>query len=243
MSLLTAQKHSWTKQPPYNFYHFPEEHKSNWKKFWEELEGDLDRIIDFADKSGVEDPCEWVESLHRFLFDTFIGDPKVFKKSAESKNFGSFLKEVAKNHQEDPKEKAWYLKRGISPRNFISMMERAAEIKDTRQAVAYINARVVDLGFYLYSEFILNKAPGKGKIKSIASDLNKRAFELEKAVLEEDRIDKIKIGSSVKHSLFPKDVFMVTHIEKSASGNVEMLIVRDQNGRVSFIKDTWNLTL
>ena len=243
MPMLTAQKHSWTKQPPYNFYHFPEEHKANWKNFWEEMDGDLDKIIEFADKSGVECPCEWAESLHRFLFDTFIGDPKVYKKTAESNNFGTFLKDVAKNHQDDPKDKSWYLIRGVSQRTFVATMERAADIKDVRQAVAYINARIKDLGFYLYSEFILNKAPGKGKIKSIASELNKKAYGLENEALEDNRINYVKIGSTVKHALFPDDVFMVTHIEKKASGELDMLIVRDQKGRVSFIQDFWNALL
>lgn len=241
MPMLTAQKHQWTKQPPYNFYHFPNEHKAAWATFWDQMDGDLDKVIEFADKAGIECPCEWVESLHRFLFDSFVGNPKVFKRHAASEKFGTFLKELAKNHQEEPKDKDWYLKKGVSARDFVAIMERAAEIKDVRQAVAYINARVLDLGFHLYSEFILNKAPGKKSFKSIASTLNKKAYEAEKAALGELPTDRLVVGNSFSHRLFPNDKFLVVDVEKTASGDMKLITARDQNGHVSFICDFWNV--
>jgi len=97
MPVLNAQKHQWTKQPPYNFYHFPEEHRDGWEKFWESMDGDLDKVLKFAKTTGIECPNEWAESLHIFLFDIFAGNPKLLKKAAKE-NFKGFLGTVAKNY-------------------------------------------------------------------------------------------------------------------------------------------------
>lgn len=238
MPLLTAQKHQWTKQPPYNFYHFPEEHKANWKTFWEEMGGDIDKILEFAKKADIEAPNEWFESLHRFLFSEFSGDAKL-TKSAASKTFGAFLTEIAKRHQEDPKERNWYSLRGVTKHGFIAALERAAEINDLRQSVAYINARIKDFGFYLYSEYTLTKTKQKEKIKSVASDLNKEAYDLETDVLGESPLRWIAEGNVVTHAFFPGEKFMV--IDVVADKDLDMLVTRDSAGKVAFIKDLWNV--
>jgi hypothetical protein len=240
MPLLTAEKHQWTKQPPYNFYHFPEEHRAGWQTFWEEMDGDLDKILEFAKKASIECPNEWFESLHRFLFLTFAGNAKLLKSGADT-SFGTFLGKIRDNHSNNPKNKQWYTVRGITQNNFIAMLERASEIKDVRQVVAFINARVKDLGFYLYSEFLLSKTKGKSEIKSVASDFNKKAYKLEKKALGRSPLDALVAGNEISHSLFPEDTFEVTEVVRDASNEITMLVTRDSQNRVAFIADLWNV--
>jgi hypothetical protein len=206
------------------------------------MDGDLDKIMDFAKTADIECPREWTESLHRFLFSVFAGDPKLLKSAAD-KSFGGFLSQVAANHQKEPLDRNWYVIRGITQSNFVAMLERAANIKDVRQAVAFVNARVRDLGFYLYSEYILSKTKNTGEIKSVASLLNKEAYELESEVLGESPLMGIKEGHSIKHSLFPDDYFMVIEAVKDSNDEIEVLVARDTNGHIAFIKDLWNVQL
>jgi hypothetical protein len=240
MPLLTAEKHQWTKQPPYNFYHFPDEHRAGWKVFWEEMDGDLDKILAFAKKAGIECPNEWYESLHRFLFLTFDGNVKLLKCGADT-SFGTFLQKVRDNHFNNPKNKQWYTVRGITQNNFIAMLERAADIKDVRQVVAFVNARVKDLGFYLYSEFLLSKTKGKSEIKSVASNLNKKAYKLEREAIGHSPLEELESGNIIRHSLFPKDEFEITEIVKDEDEKINMLVTKDKNERIAFIVDLWNV--
>jgi hypothetical protein len=240
MPLLTAEKHQWTKQPPYNFYHFPDEHRAGWKVFWEEMNGDIDKILDFAKSAGVECPQEWYESLHRFLFSTFNGNVKLLKIGADA-SFGTFLEKIRKNHTNDPKNKQWYTVRGITQNGFIAMLERAAEIKDIRQAVAFVNARVKDLGFYLYSEFLLSKTKGKSEIKTVASNLNRKAYNLETEALGHPPAENFIKGNTIKHGLFPNDVFEITEVVRDNDNNIEMLVTKDTKGHIAFITDFWNI--
>lgn len=241
MPLLTAQKHQWTEQPLYNFYHFPEEHRANWESFWEELGGDIGDILDFAKQAGIDSPKEWLESLHRFLFLEFSGD-FALTKSAASKSFGDFLSTIAKNHQDKPKDRAWYRDHGVTATKFISVLEHAAEIKDLRQSVAYVNARIQDYGFSLYSEYTLTKTSQKNKIKSVASDMNKEAYDLESAALGESPLSGLRDGNVVSHALFPNEKFMVIDVVANDS-DIEMLVTRDTAGHVAFITDLWNVQI
>ena len=240
MPLLTAEKHQWTKQPPYNFYHFPEEHRAGWQTFWEEMDGDLDKILAFAKTADIECPNEWYESLHRFLFLTFAGNVKLLKCGADT-SFGTFLQKVRDNHFNNPKNKQWYTVRGITQNNFIAMLERATDIKDIRQVVAFVNARVKDLGFYLYSEFLLSKTKGKSEIKSVASTLNKKAYKLESAAIGHSPLEDLQDGHTVRHSLFPDDAFEITEIIRDDNKAISMLVASDTAGRVAFITDLWNV--
>lgn len=239
MPLLTAEKHQWTSQPPYNFYHFPMEHLAAWETFWKEMDGDMDKILAFAEKSKVECPKEWFESLHRFLFDTFSGNVKLLKQGADS-SFGTFLGKVTKAHEDNPKEKQWYTVRGITKDKFIAMLERASQIKDVRQAVAFVNSRVKDLGFYLYSEFLLSKTKAKSEIKSVASDLNKQAFDLEVEALGHSPVFNADVGDTVEHGLFPGEEFTVLEAVRDGD-TLTMLVASDSAGRVAFITDLWNV--
>jgi len=240
MPLLTAQKHQWTGQPPYNFYHFPDEHLAGWRKFWEEMDGDMDKILGFAETAGVECPNEWFESLHRFLFGIFVGDPKLLKCASED-GFKAFLKKTSEEHKKKPMDKFWYSVRGITKNNFIAMMERASEINDVRQCVAFVNARVKDLGFFLYSAYLLSKTKGNSEVKALASDLNKKAYTLETSAIGESPISGITAGITVTHALFPNEFFMITEVARTASEDVEMLVARDGKGHIAFIKDVWNI--
>ena len=240
MPLLTAEKHQWTSQPPYNFYHFPDEHRAGWKVFWKEMDGDLDKILEFAKKADIECPKEWYESLHRFLFLTFDGNVKLLKCGADT-SFGTFLQKVRDNHFNNPKQNQWYTVRGITQNNFIAMMERAADIKDVRQSVAFVNARVKDLGFYLYSEFVLSKTKGKSEIKSVASNLNKKAYKLEVAAIGHSPLSGLAAGDTVHHSLFPEDEFEISEVVRDKNDEIEMLVMLDKQGRVAFAADLWNV--
>jgi len=240
MPLLTAEKHQWTKQPPYNFYHFPDEHRAGWQVFWEEMDGDIDKILEFAKKADIECPNEWYESLHRFLFLTFDGNVKLLKCGADT-SFGTFIQKIRDSHFNNPKNKQWYTVRGITQNNFIAMLERAVDIKDVRQAVAFVNARVKDMGFFLYSEFVLSKTKGKSEIKSVASHLNKKAYKLEMEAMGHSPLEVLKDGDIIRHSLFPEDEFEISEIVRDENKEIEMLVTLDKQGRVAFVTDLWNV--
>lgn len=237
--LKVAQRYK--NDAPNNLYHFPQEHLEGWKAFWEAMDGDMDKILSWAKKAGVESPAEWFESLHRFLFDVFVGSPKLLKE-ASGKTFGEFLKQVAKNHVNDPKPRQWYSVRGVTRQGFVAALERAAEIPNIRQAVAYVNARILDLGFYLYSEYLLSKSEGKSKLKSVASDLNKKAYNIECAALGESPLANLKKGSTVEHGLFPGESLMVVDIV-SEDQDIDLVVARDAQGKPAYIEDIWNLRI
>lgn len=238
MPLLTAQKHGLGTNTPFNFYHFPEEHKENWSAFWESNDGDLDKILDFAKKAGIERPAEWVDSLHRFLFDVFSGNPKLLKHASKG-TFGTFLNKVVENHKKEPKDRNWYVVRGVTPDSFVAMLERAAEIKDTQHCVSFINARLKDMGFYLYSEFILSKTSEKSKIKSVASRLMRQSRNIIEDVTGQSVLAHAEPGLNVSHKLFPGEV-----LEIVGSGELDsekFIAVVDEASRIGFVFDHWNL--
>lgn len=204
--------------------------------FWKEMDGDKEKILEFAEKSEIENPEDWYEELHRFLFDFFSGDDRLLKKAAK-KTFGEFLKQLAENHVNNPKEKMWYFKKGLKPKDFIRVMQFAAEMSEPRQAISYINARTPDFGAELYSEYILSKTPGKKEIQSIASDLNKKAYMLEVQATKKTAFDIFAVGDVVSHSLFPNDEFTVVAVDKEN----EMLVLEDDKERESYVFDLWNL--
>jgi len=241
MFLKSAQRFSFNKPAPNNLYHFPREHKAGWQAFWESMDGDTDKILDFAKKSDIDSPEEWFSALHLFLFDVFSGNPNLLKV-ASGKSFGEFLKQVAENHTKDPKDKNWYVEKGITKNKFIAALERAADIADVKQAIGYVNARIVNLGFYLYSEYLLAKTEGKSKLKSVASGMNKQAYELEHKALGYSPLEDLAIGDKIGHSLAPHNVFMVVDVVKDNS-TIEMIVARDLHGKAAYIEDIWNVTV
>ena len=238
MPQLTAQKHGLGTTPIYNFYHFPEEHKANWEEFWKSNDGDLDKILDFAKKADIANPQEWVESLHIFLFDIFCGNPKLLKKASKAA-FGPFLQKIVDNHKKEPKDRDWYIKRGVTKDSFVGIIERAAEINDIQHCVSFINARIKDLGFHLYSEYILSKTSEKSKMTSIASGFMKQSKDIIKDVTGKSILDEVENGTVVTHCLFPGEQFQV--IGSGELNDEDFITVLDEDSRVGFVFDHWNL--
>lgn len=235
MPLLTAQSETYRAQPPRSLYTFVEAHKRGWKDFWESMDGDREKIVDFAEKADVEAPEEWYETLHRFLFDVYPSDPMA--KTAAAANFSKFLSNIAEAHIKEPKPRKWYTTRGITEDNFVSMMERAALLDDPTMAIKYLNSRIRDFGSDLYSEFLLAKATKK-EFKSIASKMNKKAYDIETKEGLDINADIIS-GSKVCHSLWPGEVFEV--LGKLSHEGKEVIAVEDESGYCGFVFDKWNL--
>lgn len=239
----TAQRGTHLRRELDDFYVFPEVHKENWAKFYESMDGDQEKILAWAEKSGIDYPKAWFESLHHFLFDVYTGTPAMLKKAAKE-NFGSFLKEVHSNHSKNPKPERWYHAQGITPRRFIEVMQEAAEIKQPDQAIAYINARVMNLGYYLYSEYILSKTENNKKIKSVASQKNKEAYDLECLTLGKSPLCSLQEGKKVAHALCPEEDLTVEKIvwEDPDNSSLSVVVARNEKKAPFIIVDVWNLT-
>ena len=234
----TAQKHKSLNQPTYGHYTFPHEHKCGWMEFWKAMDGDLDKIIDFAKKAEIESPTEWFESLHWFLFDTFYGNPAILKKASAS-SFQTFLKQVAENHTKNPKPKHWYTAHQITIDKFVRAMEAASEIQDTPQAISFINARIMALGSHLYAEYLLSKTKHFSDLKSVASSKNKEAYEMEKQALGASPLATLKVGEAVTHALHPGQSFPVLQVFLDKD-DVDSLVVESE-GNVTAFEDVWNV--
>jgi len=231
--------------PTAGSYTFCDQHKELWNTFWEEMDGDMDKILDFAEKAGIADPKEWYEELHRFLFDFFCGNPKILKKAAKQ-TFGAFISEVVKNHLNDPKCDWWYHTKGLSKKQFIKALEMAADFECPKQAINHLNARVPDFGAKLYSEYLLSLTQKKSEIKSIASQKNQEAFKIEHAVFGKNLLDNFQVGSIVGHSLFANDEFEIVEVEESenktaSTSSTPTFIAKNKVGNICKILDIWNV--
>ena len=250
--LRVSQKHTCFELKEYNAYKFNDKQKPMWLEFWKEMGGDLDKILEFAEKSEVDNPVEWTNDLHKFLFDFFSGSEKLLKQAAK-KDFSAFLAQVAENHINDPKEKYWYFKKGLKIRDFISVMENASIFDKPKEAVCYINARTPDYGAELYSEWLLSKAINKKDLVSVASDLNKKAYRLEEEITGRTILDTVKVDGStkLKHSRFPNNELTVVGVHKaalkiSANGDCEdksYMVIKDEKGKTGYIFDPWNVKI
>lgn len=239
---------------PSCLYDFPKEHKETWCEFWKSLDGDHDKIIDFAKKAGVENPVEWAEELHRFLFDVFIGCPELAKK-ASKENFGKFLDTVAKEHEKNPKDKRWYLERGILPDDFAPCLKAAAELEKPSEAINHLNNHIVNFGNDLYSEFLLLKTKQSAELKSLASKLTKDAYDMERKVLGDKHpvSASIKVGATFKHKNFDDTAFECTGTQqqvtfykingtkKSIGTDYLLVFCKDASGNIHIFDDMWNL--
>lgn len=237
--LKTSQAKSYSQVDSYNTYDFAKKHKKGWTEFWEEMGGDMEKIVKFAEDAGIDRPKEWFNSLHRFLFDVYCGDEEILdglKLKAASKDFQTFLGTVLKNHQDNPKDKWWYINKGMTEMGFIAMLERAGAVEQQENAIAFINARVKDMGNELYSEFLLSKAGYLDEMHSVASGMNKKAYEIEKA-LGKDIVSSLKEGDKVYYYKFASTEYEV--VEKDEG----VVVVIDDVGRVGYVTDPWNLTI
>lgn len=233
--LRIAQTHKCLNQPSYRLYTFAEEQKKNWYKFWEEMGGDQEKIIDFAKKGEVDNPEDWYEELHRFLFDLFAGDVKLLKKAAKS-DFRGFLAQVAENHVNNPKDKYWYYKKSIKPNDFIRVLEYGAQFEDPIRAISYVNARMPEYGVKLYNEWLLSKVINKNELVTIASNMNKEAYKIEEEI-SGSVFTKIAIDDKIKHFRFANEEFKVLDINKED----EFIVVEDGDGKEGYFFDYWNV--
>jgi hypothetical protein len=240
----TAQRNSLFRPALDDYYVFPEAHKPQWFKFFESMEADEDKILDWAEKSDIKHPKAWYESLHKFLFDMYSGTPKMLKKAAKE-SFQSFLKDVHSNHIKNPKPDYWYRDQDVTPKRFIEVLKEASEIKDLEQTIAYINARMMNLGFYLYSEYILSKTEFYKKVKHVASDFNRQAYDLECLALGKSPVSAIKEGDTFTHFLSPKDKFTVENVVWDDPDHVSFstVIARNEKKAPVFFTDPWNIKI
>jgi hypothetical protein len=219
-------------------YTFADEQKKGWLEFWKDMDGDRDKILDFAKKADVDNPEEWFNSLHKFLFDLFAGDVKLLRKAAK-KSFGEFLAQVAENHVNDPKPTDWYYLKGLRQRDFVRVMEYASMMPDVRGAIAYVNARTPEYGAKLYNEWLLSKTPQNKELKSIASDMNKKAYEIEKEATGKDGLLDLTAETKVKHAAFPGEVFTAVEVDDEEA----FVVVEDKNEKENYVFDIWNLEI
>lgn len=233
--LKIAQTHKCLNQPSYRLYTFAEEQKKNWYKFWEEMGGDRDKILDFAKKAEVDNPEDWYEELHRFLFDLFAGDIKLVKKAAKA-DFKGFLAQVAENHVNNPKDKYWYFGKGMKPTDFIRIVQYAAQFEDPVRSISYINARTPEYGVKLYNEWLLSKVINKNELVTIASNMNKEAYKLE-APIAGSVFDRVAVEDKIKHLRFANEEFKVLEINKDDN----FLVVEDKDGKEGYVFDYWNV--
>lgn len=237
MPLLVVAE-TYRKQIERNMYMFEPSHKSLWLAVWEEFDGEKEKLLEFAEEGGVSNPEDWVEELHRFLFSVYSSDCPTFKTAAKT-DFASFLKVITEKHIKNPYEKGWYLARGVTERGFIQYLERAALLEDPDLSVKYLNSKIPDFGYKLYSEFLLARSPKKKELKSIASATNKRAYELEKSV-GFDLLAGLRVGDRIEHTLFPGEIFSVVAFLKEKDQDV--IVVEDQNNKLGYVFDKWNVT-
>jgi hypothetical protein len=240
----TAQRKSLFRPALDDYYVFPEVHKAQWMKFFDAMEADEEKIISWAEKSDIEHPKAWYESLHKFLFDVYSGTPKMLKKAAKE-SFQSFLKEVHSNHLKNPKPDYWYNQQQITPQRFVDMIKEAAEIKDIEQAISYINARVMSLGFYLYSEYILSKTDQYSKAKHVASELNKQAYDLECLALGKSPVNTLKEGDTVTHFFSKHSKYTVEKVvwDDPDHASLSTVIARNEKKAPVFFTDPWNIQI
>lgn len=227
-----AQSHSCFDQKPVGIYSFVEDQKENWRAFWKVHNGDVEKILDFAKKSGIENPWNWVDELHLFLFNRFSGNINLLKHAA-SKNFNSFLAQVLKNHINNPRNPKWYLKFGVNYKMFTSYLEKAInDYEKDSDAIIFLNARIRNFGSEIHSEFILSKTNEVKNIKSIASKKNKEAYDIELKEIG----NQFKIGSTISYTKFPEEEFEIIDIDTKD----DYLVVEDKNEAIGYIFDTWN---
>ncbi len=239
----TAQRKSLLEPAVDDYYVFPEIHKYSWFKFFEAMDADEDKIIAWAEQADIKHPKAWYESLHRFLFDVYSGTPVMLKKAAKSL-FSDFLLEVHGNHAKNPKPDYWYHQQQITSKRFLEVLEEAAAIEGCEQAIRYINARIMNLGFYLYSEYILSKTDFYKQVKHVASQKNKQAYDLESLVLGRAPVD-IHEGDTFCHAFCAEDKFVADRIvyDDPDQASPSVIIARNENNVPFFFTDLWNLRL
>lgn len=243
-------------EKPRCLYDFPKAHKELWCEFWRANDGDYDKILNFAKRAGIENPVEWLEELHRFLFDVFCGCDELVKKASKD-GFSGFLNKIADQHEKDPKEKRWYLDRGALPEDFVCWLKEAGKLEKPSEAISFLNNHIVNFGNDLYSEFLLLKTKQSSEIMSLASKMTKDAYDVEMQVLDE-AVHPVRahvvVGSLFKHKNFPGLEFECIDVNIPTSTNringtkrviantkYPVVTCKDEEGGIHVFDDVWNL--
>ena len=235
MPMLKAQQHpDMFGHPPAGLYHFNEIHRDGWRTFWKEMDGDVDKILKWADAAGIEDSKIWYQELHKFLFDFYSGDTSLIRKAAKGK-FVDYIAQVTKNHINDPKPGWWYNERGVNYEKFISILQRSVDSTDERSVIYFLNARLVDFGFNLYSEYLLSKTGYEKSMQSIASNMRKKAYDIEQSICGE--YEDLEEGDIIRHANFPGETFQVLEVADGVT------VTADKDGLDCYVTDPWNVEL
>lgn len=223
--------------PVHGLYTFAEEQYCNWHKFWMDMGGDIDKILKFATDLGIEEPKEWYEELHRFLFSVFCGSYKIVTASKSSK-FNSFLKEVIENHKKEPKDQYWYSCKGLSKDDFFRIFEVASEFEDPKESIRYINSRVPDFGSKVYNEWVLTQAMKKEELRSIANNKMKNANKIESEVF---KTKEWNVGEKIQYFGFDDDLEIIEVNTCSAKKIAVKDIEAGNFGKYIICKDSKNV--
>ena len=216
-------------QPVSGMYMFSEKNKEGWKNFWKEMNGDKDKIIKWAADAKIEMPEEWYLNLHLFLFDCYSGE--LLTKKAAAKSFNNFLKKAMENHINNPKDKRWYLSKGMTKRQFINMLQNAAEMEKPNSIIAYMNGKNPGLGYELYDEFILSLTGWKWETKKKASELAKKAYEIESNTY----YDSFRKDDIIIHMAHPQEPMKVEAVIDDG------IVAVKENGSYAYLIEPWNL--
>ena len=213
-------------------YQFFEENRQGWCDLWKEMDGDREKILDWANKMKIEFPEEWYTGLHNFLFSVSSGDEELLKQTAAAKSFSDFLAQVAEDHLKNPKETEWYVNQCTTPEKFLSAIQGAAEIDLEETAREYLNSRIMGIGSKLYDEYLLALTGYEAETKETASSLNRKAHKIEKKFLAR----RYQPGQKIQHALHPGVELTVIGQMKDNS-----VLAQRRTGALSHIKDVWNL--
>ena len=168
-------------------YQFGEAQLPQWREFWRACDGDTAKCLEAAKDMGVSDPHNFVGALHRFLFYMWPGDVDLQKGGfgrqgqAKPKDFLSFMHKIADDHESEPMPKHWYQDLGVTHEQYVGILRagNVVEPDNEEHLVAYINARIPDLGFKLYSSYLLFRAPrAKATVKKVRESLERVAAKL-----------------------------------------------------------------
>lgn len=185
---VTADRYKPNTWRPHGTYVFSEATRPMWEEVWRWADGDLVKLVKFAETNGKPDPHEWVAQLHRFLFYTFPGVAWLSRYPqdgfpreagrARPESFIAYCRQIADDHAEDPYERGWYKDRGVSADEFVRVLrlQNAEDDVPEEALVSHINSRIPDLGFRLREAYDLLTVPDStAKITEVRQSLQRVA--------------------------------------------------------------------
>lgn len=174
-------------------YHFSDIHRKEWVRFWTSIEGDLEKCQQFAREGGLYDPTQWCASLYKFLFSVWPGEQGLLLKGAkQAKTLQEYVSYVYSTHKENPRDRGFYMKLGVTPEQFLQTLEGAKEQEYEYDIIQYVNARIPAYGDRLLEEYALQFHDIEA-IQELTASLRKLAS----AVREEARKRELDLEVSV----------------------------------------------